>query len=277
MPELPEVETTRRGIEKHLIGRPIIDIRVRHAGLRWPVALPDSLLGQKIQGVNRRAKYLLLQLASGGVIIHLGMSGSLRILDQDRPAAKHDHVDLVFGVRGQRGVDRDLILRYTDPRRFGSFHYQAGEVQEHWLLQKLGVEPLQDAFSGNLLYRLSRGRKTAIKNFLMDQHVVVGVGNIYASEALFHAGIRPNIRASRLTRPTAAVLARWVKQTLKDAIRSGGTTLKDFTAADGRPGYFGQKLYVYGREGEPCRRCGSPIKQVLTGQRMSFYCPNCQR
>ena len=269
MPELPEVETTRRGIEGHLVGQKIARIPVRQAKLRWRVDLPQGLAGQEILSVARRAKYLLLELPRGSLIVHLGMSGSLRILPRFEPPGKHDHVDVIL-LNGK-------VMRYTDPRRFGSLHFQPGAVLNHWLLERLGPEPLGDTFDGAYLHRQSRGRKTALKSLIMDQNVVVGVGNIYASEALFRAGLRPNIRASRLTRCEAARLSESIKNTLEQAIQSGGTTLRDFTAADGRPGYFKQELYAYGRQGQPCRLCGTPIKRVATGQRMSFYCPKCQR
>jgi len=276
MPELPEVETTRRGLAQHLSGCVLSKIDVRQPNLRWLVVLPESLLGQRLLGVTRRAKYLLLRFASGNLIIHLGMSGSLRILTAYHPAGKHDHIDLIFSETRSNSPRGNSILRYTDPRRFGSFHYQPGAVSEHWLLQKLGVEPLAQEFSGLYLYHHAQRRKTAIKNLLMNHQVVVGIGNIYASEALFRAAIRPNVRASRLTRAGAERLVISTKETLEEAILSGGTTLQDFTATDGRPGYFRQQLYVYGRTGKPCRLCGTSVKRVATGQRMSFYCPKCQ-
>ncbi len=269
MPELPEVETTRRGIAPHLVGRRIVGWQVRNPALRWPVVLPEDLRGQTVRAVERRAKYLLIRLDSGSLIVHLGMSGNLRVLPVDSPAGKHDHVDVVF--------DSGVLLRLNDPRRFGSVHWQPGAAQEHWLLAGLGVEPLSDAFTGAYLKGAARGRRVTVKSLLMDARVVVGVGNIYANEALFLAGIRPTVRAHRVTREAYDALARAVRQVLEGAIGMGGTTLRDFVSADGQPGYFRQSLFVYGRQGQPCRLCGTPLRGIRLGQRATVYCPNCQR
>jgi formamidopyrimidine-DNA glycosylase len=270
MPELPEVETTRRGIAPHLVGRRVRELVLRTRMLRWPVPaeLPRRLEGRTIASVERRAKYLLLGVEGGAAIVHLGMSGSLRVLDDAVAARKHDHVDLVLDS-GQR-------LRFNDPRRFGCWLWQpAGET--HPLLAGLGPEPLDDGFDGDLLWRRSRGRRGPVKNFLMDQAVVVGVGNIYAAEALFRAGIDPRRAAGRVSRERYAALAAAVKEILAHAIRRGGTTLRDFLKPDGEPGYFEQELFVYGRAGEPCKACATPIRTLNIGQRASCWCPACQR
>lgn len=270
MPELPEVETTRRGLAPHLVGRRIVALDVRQPRLRWPVAreLRDVLPGQRIDGVERRAKYLLVHTAPGSALLHLGMSGSLRVLPQDTPAGAHDHVDW--------RLDSGHVLRYTDPRRFGCQLWQPRGAT-HELLAGLGPEPLSDAFDGDLLWHRSRGRKAAVKLFLMDQAVVVGVGNIYASEALFAAGIHPGRAAGAVSRERYVRLAAEVKRILAYAIRRGGTTLRDFISPDGLPGYFEQELGVYGRTGEPCRTCGAPIRASVVGQRSTFFCARCQR
>ncbi len=269
MPELPEVETTRRGLEPHLVGRRVVDLIIRQPQLRWPVATGlQQLRGQRIESVERRAKYLLIATAPGSALLHLGMSGSLRVLPRDTAIGKHDHVDWL--------LDSDHLLRYTDPRRFGSQLWQAnGEI--HPLLANLGPEPLSDEFDGDHLHRLSRGRSAAVKVFLMDQAVVVGVGNIYAAEALFAAGIRPTRAAGSLSRPRYARLADEVKRILVYAITRGGTTLRDFLNPDGAPGYFEQELFVYGRAGQPCRVCATLIRSIRLGQRSTFFCPRCQR
>jgi len=270
VPELPEVETTRRGLEPHLVGRRVVALDVRQPRLRWPLPreLYDSLPGQRIDGIERRAKYLLVHTEPGSALLHLGMSGSLRVLPQDTPAGTHDHVDW--------RLDSGHVLRYTDPRRFGCQLWQPhGETHE--LLAGLGPEPLSDAFDGDLLWHLSRGRRAAVKLFLMDQAVVVGVGNIYASEALFAAGIHPKRAAGSVSRARYARLAREVKRILAYAIRRGGTTLRDFISPDGLPGYFEQELFAYGREGEPCKVCGAPIRAIVLGQRSTFFCARCQR
>lgn len=270
MPELPEVETTRRGIAPHLTGRRIVGWQIRNAQLRWPVVLPAELRGQKVAGVDRRAKYLLIALDTGSLILHLGMSGSLRVLPAGTPPLKHDHVDLE--------LDSGRVLRLNDPRRFGSLHWQPADAPEpHWLLARLGVEPLSEAFSGAHLKRAARSRKVCVKNLIMDGQVVVGVGNIYANEALFMARIRPTLRASRVTLASYQRLAAAIKTVLGQAIDMGGTTLRDFVNQDGQPGYFRQSLYVYGRDGEPCKVCSATLKGLRLGQRASVFCPNCQR
>ena len=275
MPELPEVETTRRGIAPHLIGRQVLGVTLRRADLRWPIPPEISTLlpGQRIVDVERRAKYLLLHTAVGSALLHLGMSGMLRVLPPDAPLGAHDHVDIVLeGMPGQR----ERVLRFTDPRRFGCLLWQPpGEV--HPLLAALGPEPLTDAFDGDTLWRRSRGRGAAVKLFLMDNANVVGVGNIYASEALFAAGIDPRRAAGAVSRLRYARLAAEVKRILAWAIERGGTTLRDFLNPDGAPGYFFRELNAYGRAGEPCRVCGAPIKQAVLGQRSTFWCPRCQR
>lgn len=270
MPELPEVETTRRGIEPHCVGRAVIRVLVREPRLRWPV--PDQLTvllaGQVIKTVERRAKYLLFRTQVGSLLVHLGMSGSLRLVDADAPPSRHDHIDVL--------LDDGVCLRYHDPRRFGCFLWlAAGEI--HPLLADLGPEPLSSDFDGRVLYRRSRGRKSPIKNFIMDGKVVVGVGNIYANEALFIAGIRPDRAAGRVSIVRYQRLAENIKQVLTSAINQGGTTLRDFVGGDGRPGYFAQQLLVYGRGGQPCKRCNATLREVRLGQRSSVYCVSCQR
>ncbi len=271
MPELPEVETTRRGIEPHLLGRRVSAVVIRQRQLRWPIppVLEHALPGQLIRSVQRRAKYLLLDTAAGTAIIHLGMSGSLRLLPANTPAGRHDHVDIQ--------LDSGHCLRLTDPRRFGALLWTAEPVAQHALLRELGPEPLDAAFSGSHLFRASRGRKLALKQFIMDSHIVVGVGNIYASEALFMAGIHPSRPAGRVSQARYAALAEAIKTVLAASIEMGGTTLRDFVGGDGKPGYFKQTLRVYDRAGQPCRRCGETIRCKRIGQRSSFYCGHCQR
>ncbi|KAF1712437.1 DNA-formamidopyrimidine glycosylase [Pseudoxanthomonas kalamensis DSM 18571] len=270
MPELPEVETTRRGLAPHLQGKRIRHVVLRRPDLRWPIPweVVERLPGQRIVDVRRRAKYLLLDTAAGSALLHLGMSGSLRVLPEKTPIVAHDHVDIA--ITGGR------VLRFNDPRRFGCLLWQPpGEI--HPLLQGLGPEPLSDAFDGDHLFERSRGRRAPVKSFLMDQSVVVGVGNIYAAESLFLAGISPLREAGRVSRERYAALADAVKGILADAIARGGTTLRDFISPDGLPGYFEQELRVYGRGGEPCQRCGHPLKQASIGQRASVWCGRCQR
>ncbi|MEO8809882.1 MAG: bifunctional DNA-formamidopyrimidine glycosylase/DNA-(apurinic or apyrimidinic site) lyase [Rhodanobacter sp.] len=274
MPELPEVETTRRGIAPYLIGRRVTGVILRRPDLRWPIPaeLSELLPGQRIDAVERRAKYLLLHTAIGSALLHLGMSGVLRVLPPDTPVGKHDHVD--FTLEPAPG-NSPRILRFTDPRRFGCLLWQPpGET--HQLLANLGPEPLTDAFDGDRLWRRSRGRSAAVKLFLMDNAIVVGVGNIYASEALFAAGIDPRRAAGAVSRARYRRLALEVKRILAWAIERGGTTLRDFLNPEGAPGYFFRELYVYGRAGEPCRVCSSAIRQVVLGQRSTFWCPRCQ-
>lgn len=269
MPELPEVETTRRGLAPHVIGRRIDDVVLRRPDLRWPIP-PDvqQLRGERIDGVRRRAKYLLLDTRAGSALMHLGMSGSLRVLPSTTPLRAHDHVDFE--------LDDARVLRFNDPRRFGCLLWQAPGTT-HELLAGLGPEPLSEDFDGDHLFRLSRGRTAPVKTFLMDQAVVVGVGNIYAAEALFMAGIAPLREAGKVSRERYAKLADAVKAILAYAIERGGTTLRDFISPDGAPGYFEQELSVYGRGGEPCKACGRALKQAAIGQRASVWCARCQR
>jgi formamidopyrimidine-DNA glycosylase len=270
MPELPEVETTRRGLAPHLDGRRITAVTLRRPDLRWPIPGEVSRLlpGEAITGLRRRAKYLLLDTAPGSALLHLGMSGSLRVLAADTPVTTHDHVDLA--------LDSGRVLRFNDPRRFGCLLWQpAGTTHE--LLEGLGPEPLSAAFDGAYLHALSRGRKASVKTFLMDQAVVVGVGNIYAAESLFRAGIAPGRAAGRVSRAQYDGLAKAVKDILQHAIRRGGTTLRDFISPDGAPGYFEQELFVYGREGEPCKVCGAPLRSRRLGNRATAWCRTCQR
>lgn len=271
MPELPEVETTRRGIAPHIEGQKVSEVIIRNPRLRWPVPenLNRVLKGQTLSSVERRAKYLLLETSTGTTLIHLGMSGSLRVLKENTPPAKHDHADIVFanGVR----------LRYTDPRRFGAILWTDEPIWEHSLLQKLGPEPLSEAFTPQHLYLQSRGKSQPVKTFIMDNHVVVGVGNIYANEALFKAGIRPDRPCGKISKARYERLTESIKETLAKAIEQGGTTLKDFVGGDGKPGYFKQELAVYGRKGEPCIQCKTPIVETRMGNRTTCYCKKCQR
>jgi formamidopyrimidine-DNA glycosylase len=270
MPELPEVETTRRGIAPHVVGQRVVELVVRTPRLRWPVpaALAPALKDARVERVERRAKYLLMHVESGAAIVHLGMSGSLRVLPRETPLRAHDHVDL--------SMASGRVLRFNDPRRFGFWLWQPGG-ETHALLADLGVEPLSDAFDGDYLWERARRRSVPVKNFLMDQHIVVGVGNIYAAEALFRAGIRPRAAAGKVSRARFALLADAVRTILTHAITRGGTTLRDFLAPDGEPGYFEQELAVYGREGQPCKTCGTTIRSLDLGGRASCYCPRCQR
>lgn len=271
MPELPEVETSRRGIDPHICGRAVIQTRVRQPRLRWPVSeqITTELPGQTILSTDRRGKYLLLHTARGCLLIHLGMSGSIRIVDDSQPAGTHDHVDIVF--------EGGKVLRYHDPRRFGCLLWAEPPVMQHALLRDLGPEPLSPAFSADYLYQRSRGRKAPIKSFIMDSHVVVGVGNIYANEALFMAGIRPQTPAGSLSRARILRLVDCIQQVIAQAIAVGGTTLRDFVGGDGKPGYFQQSLRVYGRAGENCGQCSAVLLEIRQTQRSSVYCPRCQR
>ncbi len=270
MPELPEVETTRRGIEPAVVGRRVRAVRIRERRLRWPLDpdLERALTGALIDRVERRAKYLILRTDGGTLIVHLGMSGSLRVLDAATPPRPHDHWDLV--------LDDGRALRYHDPRRFGSAHFTREDPLAHPLLAGLAPEPLGAAFDGEYLYAATRGRRVACKALIMNSHVVVGVGNIYASEALFRARLSPGRAAGRLTRAQAAALVGAIKEVLAEAIEIGGTTLRDYVHADGAPGYFRQRLFVYERAGEPCRLCGTTIRQRVQGQRATYWCPACQ-
>ena len=271
MPELPEVETSRKGLEPHIIGRKVTALVVRYWQLRWPIPrdLPALLAGHKLQAVERRGKYLILRFSHGCALIHLGMSGSVRIVNMSELVAKHDHFDICF--------DAGKVLRYTDPRRFGSLLWVAGEVAEHELIRHLGPEPLSDEFDWRYLYQRSRKRKQALKTFIMDSKLVVGVGNIYANEALFASGIKPIRLAGKLTKAEAKCLVDNIKRVLARAIEQGGTTLKDFVGGDGKPGYFAQELMVYGRGGQPCVRCDKPLKEIRIAQRATVYCTQCQK
>lgn len=270
MPELPEVETTRLGLLPHLDGRCITNVILRRSDLRWPIptVFANLVPGQRIFGVRRRAKYLLLDLAPGSVLIHLGMSGCLRVVGEGFPAGRHDHVDFV--------LDSGQAIRFTDPRRFGCLLWQQlGET--HSLLQNLGPEPLSPEFNGDYLFERSRKRTASVKTFLMDQAIVVGVGNIYAVETLFRAGIAPGRAAGRISRERYARLGEAVKEVLTQAIHSGGTTLRDFAHPDGMPGYFKQELFVYGRQGAPCLTCGRPLSGNRLGNRATVWCAHCQK
>ncbi|HEX2332572.1 MAG TPA: bifunctional DNA-formamidopyrimidine glycosylase/DNA-(apurinic or apyrimidinic site) lyase [Burkholderiales bacterium] len=269
MPELPEVEVTRRGLAPHVTGRTISGVAVREPRLRWPVSRDVlALAGRTVRTIRRRGKYLLVDCGDGHLILHLGMSGSLRLLPPGTPAQKHDHFDLVLG---------DRVLRLRDPRRFGAVLWAAGDAEAHPLLAHLGIEPLSRALDARRLYALTRAHRAAIKQFLMDGRRIVGVGNIYANESLFRAGIRPRKSARRLSAEQCERLAKAIKDTLRAAIRAGGSTLRDFVGADGAAGYFQSRYWVYDRAGKKCRRCGTLIRKRLQGQRSTYYCPTCQR
>lgn len=270
MPELPEVETTRRGIAPHLQGQRVSRVVVRDRRLRWPIPddLDARLSGQRIVEVQRRAKYLLINAEAGTLICHLGMSGNLRLVPVDQPPLKHEHVDIE--------LESGVALRYTDPRRFGAMLWST-DPHAHELLKRLGPEPLTDLFDGERLFQLSRGRMMAVKPFIMDNAVVVGVGNIYATEALFAAGIDPRREAGGVSRARYLRLAQEIKRILANAIERGGTTLRDFIGGDGQPGYFQQELFAYGRGGEPCKVCGRALREVRLGQRASVFCGTCQK
>jgi formamidopyrimidine-DNA glycosylase len=269
MPELPEVEVTRRGLAPQLAGRVISGVAVREPRLRWPIdAGVRALAGRTVRAVHRRGKYLLVDCGDGHLVLHLGMSGSLRVLPPGTPAGKHDHFDLELG---------DRILRLRDPRRFGAVLWVPGDASQHKLLAHLGIEPLSRDLDSRRLHSLTRGQRTAIKLFLMDARRIVGVGNIYASESLFLAAIHPRTRSGQLSALRSARLARAIKTTLRAAIRAGGSSLRDFVGSDGAQGYFQRRALVYGREGQQCRRCGARIRRLVQGQRATFYCPGCQR
>ena len=269
MPELPEVEVSRLGITPWLQDQTITNIIVRDSRLRWPV--PEALqqaCGHTIQHIRRRAKYLLIHVGAGDIVLHLGMSGKLRVIDAKHPPVKHDHIDIV--------LSNGKCLRYNDPRRFGACLWQPNDILLP-LLSKLGPEPLTDDFTSQRLVTLAKGRKSPVKTFIMDNEVVVGVGNIYANEALFMAGIDPRRAAGRVSAKRYTALTQNIKTVLEKAIAQGGTTLKDFAQSDGNPGYFAQHLRVYGRAGKPCEVCETEIKSVVIGQRNTFFCPDCQR
>jgi len=274
MPELPEVEITRRGIEPLLAGNIITGVRVRDRRLRWPIPrnLAARITGRRIASVARRGKYILIDCGTvgdaGWLIVHLGMSGSLRILGSRTKPQQHDHFDLVFGKQ---------LLRLRDPRRFGAVLWETGDIARHPLLANLGVEPLEDDFTGKVLRALMRSRKAPIKLVLMNSSIVVGVGNIYANESLFHAHIDPRTQAARLSLARCKALVAAIKSTLLQALKAGGSSLRDFVHSDGSTGYFQQQYQVYGRAGLPCRTCGTPIRSLRQGQRSTFYCPVCQK
>ncbi len=271
MPELPEVETTRLGISPHITGQVITDVVIRNKNLRWPISatLKQNLLTRQFQKIDRRGKYLLCYTNHGCMMLHLGMSGSLRIVSSDIKPEKHDHLDILF--------ESGNILRFHDPRRFGSVIWTKKDPLQHKLIKHLGPEPLSEDFNGVWLYRRSRKRTQAIKNFIIDSHHVVGVGNIYASESLFLAGINPKRKAGNISQQRYKLLANTIKDILTRSIKQGGTTLRNFVNSEGKPGYFQQQLNVYARTGQPCPKCQSPIKEIKLGQRSSFYCPVCQR
>jgi formamidopyrimidine-DNA glycosylase len=271
MPELPEVETTRRGIEPWLTGQRIATVTVRQRQLRWPVParLNRQLPGAVVRAVDRRAKFLLLRSDPGTALVHLGMTGRLRVVTDGREPGVHDHVDFVLG--------NGHVIRFSDPRRFGSVLWTAGPAERHPLLRELGPEPLGPGFDGDYLHGRARARSVAIKPFLMNSRIVVGVGNIYASEALYRAGIDPRRAAGKVSRPRMAALAAAVRAVLEDALQAGGTTLRDYVGSDGEPGYFSTQLRVYDRAGEPCLGCGAPLRQVVLGQRSTYFCARCQR
>ena len=274
MPELPEVEITRRGIERSLVGSIITGVRVSERKLRWPIPLnlAARVTGRSIARVARRGKYILIDCAgnegTGWLILHLGMSGSLRIMDVRTKPQRHDHFDLIVGKR---------VMRLRDPRRFGAVLWEGGDIASHPLLVGLGAEPLENAFTGRVLHAATRTRKAAVKLVLMNACIVVGVGNIYANESLFHARINPRTPARRLSLARYEALASAIKSTLKQALAAGGSSLRDFVHSDGSSGYFQQQYYVYGRAGLPCRTCGTAIRQLRQGQRSTFYCPACQK
>jgi formamidopyrimidine-DNA glycosylase len=271
MPELPEVETTRRGLLPHVVGHTVNDVVVRNANLRWPVPgdLRRRLRGEKVLAVRRRGKYLLFDFPKGHLLVHLGMSGRLSLVPDDAPVQRHDHFDLLFGAH--------RALRLTDPRRFGAVLWLPDPAEKHSLLSGLGLEPMERGFTGEALHERARGRSVAVKQFLMNGRIVTGVGNIYANEALWGARIHPMRSVSRISRERWDRLAESVRATLGRAIDAGGTTLRDFAGADGQLGHFQLQCAVYGREGKPCPRCGAKIRAIRQGQRSTFFCPRCQK
>jgi len=269
VPELPEVEIARRGIAPAIRGREITAVVVREPRLRWRVpAAVRRLAGRTVRGVGRRGKYLLIDCGDGTLLVHLGMSGSLRLVDPGTPPGPHDHVDVVLGSRA---------LRLRDPRRFGAVLWAPGDAGRHKLLAHLGVEPLSKEFDGARLHAITRAHRNAIKVMLMDARRIVGVGNIYASESLHRAGIHPATRSNRLSAARCQRLAAAIKDTLQAAIRAGGSTLRDFTGAEGEHGCFQLRTRVYDRAGLPCPACGAKVRRIVQGQRSTFYCPRCQR
>ena len=269
MPELPEVETTRRGLLP-LLNQRVQSVTVRNHGLRWPIPanLPQLLQGQHFLELTRRAKYILVRCEKGVLMLHLGMSGRLSLLSEYEAPAKHDHLDVVF--------ENGKVMRLRDPRRFGAALWLEGDPLQHALLKELGVEPLEHGFDGDYLFAKTRKRTAPIKTVIMDSHLVVGVGNIYASESLFRAGISPKAAANKVSLARCQKLAEEIKATLTAALAAGGSSLRDFFGTDGNPGYFQQEYFVYGRSGAPCKNCGGAIKTIKQGQRSTFYCPQCQ-
>lgn len=270
MPELPEVETTRKGIAPYVVDETVVNVIIREKQLRWPIPtrLKHSLKDQQIKKLQRRAKYLIFYTDNGCMLLHLGMSGSLRIIADNQPPGRHDHVDIVFGSGN--------ILRFHDPRKFGSIHWTKKDPMQHKLICRLGPEPLVNTFNTDYLYSRSRNRTQSIKTFIMDSRIVVGVGNIYASESLFLAGINPNRKAGGVSKASYEKLVVAIKDVLNRAIKKGGTTLRDFISGEGKPGYFKNELQVYDRANEPCINCKKPIKMIRLGQRSTFYCAKCQ-
>jgi formamidopyrimidine-DNA glycosylase len=270
MPELPEVEVTRMGIEPHIKNQQVSEVIIRNGRLRWPIPQEiQTLVGQTVRSVERRAKYLLIHTDAGTAILHLGMSGKLCVVAADTPVQKHDHVDIVF--------DNAQVLRYNDPRRFGALLWHVGDVNEHKIMSNLGPEPFEPSFDGDYLHGCSKGKKASVKQFIMDNKIVVGVGNIYANESLFKAGIDPRRAAGSISKKRYQQLAPIIVETLRRSIEQGGTTLKDFAQADGKPGYFAQELLVYGRKGEPCTVCEQTLEEVKLGQRATVFCSACQK
>ncbi|HEX9450554.1 MAG TPA: bifunctional DNA-formamidopyrimidine glycosylase/DNA-(apurinic or apyrimidinic site) lyase [Burkholderiales bacterium] len=271
MPELPEVETTRRGLVPHLQGQRVQNVIVRNRALRWPVPrnLARLVSGSTVRAIERRGKYLLIDCGTGWIILHLGMSGSLQVIPSSTPAGKHDHVDLVLAS--------GMTARLTDPRRFGAVLWEPDDPFHHPLLARLAPEPLGTEFTAAWVHTHVRGRSAAIKNIVMDSHIVVGVGNIYASESLFRAGIHPGLAAGRVSLLRCEKLVFAIRETLAAAIEAGGSSLRNYVGAEGLPGYFQQTYFVYGRQGDLCRVCGTPIRSLRQGQRSTFFCPTCQR
>jgi len=270
MPELPEVETTKRGLEQHVVGRQVLSAQIHQKQLRWeiPSHLPTTIKGEFIKKISRRAKYILIKFSNGTLVMHLGMSGSVSVVPSDEVLKKHHHFELI--------LDNTTSMRFHDPRRFGSILWQQNNEQLS-LFKNLGPEPLSSEFNDNTLYLSSRGRKKNIKAFIMDSNIVVGVGNIYASESLFLAGISPKKVAGKTSKKRYQVLTQCIKQILSEAINNGGTTLNDFSNIDGEPGYFSQVLSVYGRNDMSCYQCNGTIKRIVQNQRASYYCPRCQK
>ena len=270
MPELPEVETTRRGILPHVKGKKVSKVTIRNPSLRWPIPeeFAERLTGRKLKTIYRRGKYLLFEFAHGHAIVHLGMSGSMRVIQDKTAHEKHDHVDIAFGK---------TILRFNDPRRFGAVLWTDEAVEEHRLFHHLGPEPLEESFHADYLFKRSRKRKQPVKSWIMDSKVVVGVGNIYANEALFNSGIHPLKATEKLSKKNCETFVSEIKKVLSHAIERGGTTLRDFVGGDGKPGYFAQELKVYGRAGKPCNKCGKLLLEKRLAQRSTVYCSACQK